>query len=300
MMMRKMKGKIRREQLSGFTLIELSLSLVFIATLSLIIAFLVSNTVSSYRRGVILKQINTVGMDIVDDMRAAVQNSSTKSVTSDCNIVFNTTGDITDCENSGAVDFVIVKKNASKIELGAGEIITNTPMFGAFCSGTYSYIWNSGYFFTAKNSAGYPKIEGVEMAKFIYGTGSGKTLRDFRLLKVRDDDRAVCITASINGLSNNTFDIRSYGEIVSEEPIDLLKSNDIGLALYDLSTSAPADSVALNSLFYSVSFVLGTAQGGINVAASGNFCSTPNDYVDQNFDYCAINKFNFAARATGD
>ena len=41
-------------------------------------------------------------------------------------------------------------------------------------------------------------------------------------------------------------------------------------------------------------------QGGINVTAAGNFCAAPNDYGnDQNFDYCSINKFNFAARATG-
>ena len=294
---RKKANKMR--QLEGFTLVELSLSLIFIATLSLIIALLINNTVSSYRRGLILKQINTVGMDIVDDMRAAVQNSSTKSVTSDCNIVFSDTTDISNCESSGAVNFVTVKKNAPKVELDSGTTITNVPMIGAFCSGTYSYIWNSGYFFTTKIN-GYPIITGAEQARFIYGSGTGTTISGFRLLKIRDDDRAVCISASLNGLSNNTFDIRSYGEIVSEEPIDLLRSNDIGLALYDLTTVAPADSSALNSLFYTVSFVLGTAQGGINVAASGNFCAAPNDYQNQNFDYCAINKFNFAARATGD
>ncbi len=291
------KDKFRLKQRRGFTLVELSLSLVFIAALSLIIALLINSTVSSYRRGLILKQINTVGIDIVDDMRAAIQNSSTKSVTSDCNVVFDSTEAITDCENSGAANFVMIKKNASKIELSAGKTIENVPMIGAFCSGTYSYIWNSGYFFTVKDK-GYPKIEGVTQASFVYSTN--KTIENFRLLKVRDDDRAVCIAASTSEPFTNIFDIRDYGEIVSEEPIDLLKTNDVGLALYDLTVFAPADSTALNSLFYTASFVLGTVQGGINVATSGNFCATPNDYENRNFDYCAINKFNFAARATGE
>jgi len=288
----------KTKKFNGFTLVELSLSLVFIATLSLIITLIINNTISSYRRGLVLKQINTVGMAIVDDMRAAVQGSSTKAVTSDCNTVFDNADQIAKCEEEGGKGFVAVSKSASKVEIGAGKTITNVPMIGAFCTGTYSYIWNSGYFFT--NDNGYPKIEGVSKAKFVYGSGSGNTIENFRLLKVYDNDRAVCVTASKNGLDNNTFDIRSYGNIVSEEPFDLLKSNDVGLALYDLTASAPADSSASNSLFYAVSFILGTAQGGINISSSGNFCATPNDYGSQSFDYCAINKFNFAARATGE
>ena len=34
--------------------------------------------------------------------------------------------------------------------------------------------------------------------------------------------------------------------------------------------------------------------------SSGNFCKTPESFEsDENFDYCAINKFNFAAQAIG-
>jgi hypothetical protein len=37
------------------------------------------------------------------------------------------------------------------------------------------------------------------------------------------------------------------------------------------------------------------------VEASGNFCATPEGYNEsvENLDYCAINKFNFAALETG-
>ena len=61
----------------------------------------------------------------------------------------------------------------------------------------------------------------------------------------------------------------------------------------------PARDIANSSALYSVSFVLGTVQGGIDITKSGGFCATPDDYEDANFDYCTINKFNFAALATG-
>ena len=69
---------------SGFTLIELSLSIAFFGILSIAIALIINDTIASYRRGMTLNQINTTGMDLVDDMRAAVQNSSAKSVKSLC------------------------------------------------------------------------------------------------------------------------------------------------------------------------------------------------------------------------
>ena len=65
---------------TGFTMIELSLSLVFVGILSIMMVLIISDTVASYRRGVTLNRINTVGMDLVDDMRSAVQNSSAGSL----------------------------------------------------------------------------------------------------------------------------------------------------------------------------------------------------------------------------
>ena len=295
------RGKTR----SGFTLVELSLSLVFVATLSLIVALLISNTVSSYRRGLTLNQINTVGMDLVDDMRTTIQNSTTKSVTSACNTIYSTTAEIQQCEQNGGSEFVS-KTWVTDVEIAQGKTAKNVPMTGVFCTGSYSYIWNSGYLLAQKRG-GYPKYGDFSATTLKY---DGGTQTGFRLLKIRDDARAVCITMA----NNNTFkggqiNISTYKGLVSETPIDLLKATAsagagnneyTGLALYDLSVAAPADSVSLNNLFYSVAFVLGTTEGGINVTASGNFCAPPNDYANENFDYCAINKFNFAARAMGE
>ena len=63
------------EKKEGFTLIELSLSIAFISVLSLAVALIITNSISAYHRGLVLNQINTTGMELVDDMRAAVQNA---------------------------------------------------------------------------------------------------------------------------------------------------------------------------------------------------------------------------------
>ena len=77
MSVKMIKGDLKRGgSRRGFTLVELSLSLVFISILSLTIVLMINNAVESYQRGVTLNQINTVGMDLVDDIRTAVQNSS--------------------------------------------------------------------------------------------------------------------------------------------------------------------------------------------------------------------------------
>ena len=44
--------------------------------------------------------------------------------------------------------------------------------------------------------------------------------------------------------------------------------------------------------------MIGTIDNGINILSSGKSCAAPNDY-EGNLDYCAINKFSFAARAMG-
>ena len=58
-------------------------------------------------------------------------------------------------------------------------------------------------------------------------------------------------------------------------------------------------------IFFSGTFILATIRGGVNIQSNGDFC-TGDKEVDgdefnlNNFDYCAVNKFNFSARATGE
>lgn len=293
----------RLKNKKGFTLVELSLSIAFIAILSITIALIINDAISTYRRGLTLNQINTVGMDLVDDMRAAIQNSPAKVVAEICDEVFKGNGSQetsqrNNCKSDGGRKFVSIVKastNSDKVKI-KGEEKEGVPLYGAFCTGAYSYVWNSGYLFTEDNSS-------LERASLSYKyDGIEENPNDFRLIKVRDENRKVCRSGLVEGDSKydefgtNQFEV---GEI-TEEPVVLLSgSGDTAnaLALYDLSVPAPAAD-GVNAAFYAVSFILGTVQGGINVMSSGNFCATPDEY-DSNFDYCAINKFNFAAQANG-
>ena len=340
---------LKRSFRRGFTITELSLSIAFIAILSLAVILIVTDTISSYHRGLTLNRINTAGMDLVDDMRAAVQNSPARSVEKECASVYGSSGLNEDgtpifnsldvqkqCEDDHGHNFVTVVRYADVYPTGSTQSIGNVPVFGAFCTGMYSYVWNSGYYFTEDFRVGNGSSSGDSThnprpatVKYKLATSDTpisssvptETAEGFKLLKIRDEERAICISSVINDpdkplsgryIIDNTnersinsgsheFNITNYN-VIEEEPIDILAGDaSKNLAIYNLTSAVPSESSTHNSLFYSISFILGTIQGGINISASGNFCATPSGYNStvENFDYCAINKFNFAAQAMG-
>lgn len=313
--MKKFCSKQLKGVRNGFTMVELSLSIAFIAILSITVVLIITNAISAYHRGITLNQINTTGMDLVDDMRAAVQNSPARSVRSECASIYSG-GTKEKCTTDGGRGFVMVRQKANSVRSKDGrDVMSSVPIYGAFCTGSYSYIWNSGYLFTNEHMVNGSNDYTKASLKYKNAEGVDSTKQDFKLLKVADDERAVCKTvtrgdgsgsdAKGKGSSYNlspafsnpgVFNIVDYGPI-DEEPYDVLGESK-SMVLYDLVAAAPADSATLNNMFYSVSFVLGTVQGGINIKNSGGFCRTPSGY-DENFDYCAINKFNFAAQANG-
>lgn len=311
-------NKNRRSSTSGFTLIELSISLIFLSTLSLIVALMVSNAVSSYNKGLTMGRLNTEGADLVDEFRGAVQGSPATLMEDICGTLYEgNEAAKNDCESDKGKGFMIHKQFAN-VELKNDEPF-NAPIYGVFCTGKYSYLWNSGYLY----SNDVVKIDDdVDKAgkrvklkyKYVTSIGTDDTLiRDFRLIRVMDDDRAVCKAAagyesgkyfdSNHIVSSETIDI-SGGSVVGEEPIELINgaTPESSLALYDFSASLPAVNKNFGNMFYVMSFVLGTIRGGANVTAMGDFCKAPDDHehgLVQNFDYCAINKFNFAAQTVG-
>jgi len=321
-----------RSQVSkGFTLIELSLSIAFIAVLSIIMTLIITNSISAYHRGITLNTINTVGMDVVDNMREAVQSSPGTSLAGECEVVYvdnaedPDNGPLAKCQRTGGKSFALVTKEADVTLKYNDESIGTLPVYGAFCTGEYSYIWNSGYLF---NDAEYEVGVGKVSFKYKDTDGVVQPKANFKLIQVGDTHRAVCKAAagaasgkywdgnedSVDGsmemLNSGTIDLTSCGDeileicdlIDSESVVDILETSENNLALYDLEVATAADNGEADIMFYAVSFILGTIQGGINIAAESNYCTPPEDYENaaiENFDYCAINKFNFAAQATG-
>lgn len=305
------KGRVR----GGFTLVELSLSLVFIGVLSITIVLLIQNTTASYRRGVILGQVNTVGMDLIDDFRSSIQNASSDPVTRMCEMYYElNSANRRACINDGANSFVSVTKHADVIV--NGKNIGQLPVYGAFCTGTYTYLWNTGYF--ENTDVGTRSVSGA--SKAILGTKTSPNMfTDFRLLKIYDNERSICanamhdqdIYAANNYVPSTTYlDSRVSNRFViseamlednenGEDAAELLKITDSNdLVLYDLYVAKPALSITRQNLFYSAAFILGTRRGGIDIKKTGDSCKPPSDEYSE-LEYCAINKFNFAVQAGG-
>lgn len=317
----------------GFTLIELSLSLIFIAILSLTVVLLIQNISASYRRGLILNQVNTVGMDLVDDFRISIQNASSDPVTRMCEIYYPLgSADRNNCVADGGNSFVSVTKRA-QVKVGGkyiGGVADDSymPVYGALCTGTYTYIWNTGYFEDAPGYENNPEnkreVLGASPAKLgtkASGTASfQEKYSGFRLLKVYDGERTICVNAMRD--QNDSWDNLRYikstdyknnkiknefvisGQMLAlaendEDVVELMKKYEAAdLVLYELYFSRPALSSTRQNLFYAASFILGTRRGGINIKESGESCKPPSDDFSE-LEYCAINKFNFAVMAGG-
>lgn len=295
----------------GFTLIELSFSLVFISILSLAVVFVIINTIQTYNRGLLLNRVNTVGMDLVDDMRAVIQNSPADALKDRCDLAYvEGNSSLEACRVDGGKRLLAVVKNAN-VTIGSSNVITDVPVFGAFCAGGYSFIWNSGYLMSDN---GYT-VEGVSPASIKYKVRIGdnvvaKTYPEnnsdpmLRLLKVKDSDGSVCASAIANNYNKteieSIFDLTSDKfSVVDEEPVDLLAVDDNNnLVIYDLMSAVSTVEGTRDVSLYTVSFVLGSVQGGINIKAPSNFCAT-NGEEGENLDFCTVNKFNFAAMAFG-
>ena len=301
----------------GFTLIELTLAMLFIGLLSISIVLIISNTVTAFQRGMKLSRVNSTGTDLVDDMRASIQSSSARGLLSACYANIYSSGTSLGpeqrqkCEQDNAKNYVAVSKVA-KIRLDGVE--QEVPILGAFCTGSYTYIWNSGYFeaenavFPEKTNRDWAKIRYLQNGRTYEYPGPGE--KPFRLLRIQDESRIFCL-AAVDGTGesydlpeggiSNVFDVStvSYGTLRSDI-VDMLppdSGND--LAVYDLSVARPAVSENGDNAFYSISFILGTVSGGVNIVANGNSCVAPNGLVSGNYSYCAINKFNFAVQVNG-
>jgi len=314
-----------KKRKTGFTLVELSISIVFIAILSLAVVLVIMDTVSAYRRGLTLNQINTTGSDLVDDIMSAVQGSPAQSLKNDCALYIRS-GQVKTCEDNGGLIFanvtrygiVSVKNVGANIAFDTDQMNSSkkVPLNGAFCTGNYSYIWNSGYYFVDDYQTNI-------VAATLNNYDSGD--KPFKLLKIKDEGRAICrsvlrkLSSSDSGyeyrdptnILSSAFSIDYDASNPEMAPEDLI-AKESNLALYDLEIGMPSMGANDRSMLYPVSFVLGTIQGGVDVTVAGDNCAPPEAEEEgtgeknrgyrakfENSDYCSINKFNFAAQAIG-
>lgn len=301
---------------NGFTLVELALTLGFLGFISLLIAGITNSMISTYQKGMILKQVNTVGSEVVEEIRSSIRDSAAKGINAICETAYSGGDDRTKCENTGASSLIStrylaaantiqIKNSSSKI---ASTISAQTPVYGTFCTGTYTYLWNSGYLLDKNSySAGEPMIFSYYLSENS-SEPQKKEVTNFRLLKIYDPSRSVCLAQNTSygysGVASNSkkISVEKALNVFQEDATEILSTaNNSDLVLYDMEIFTASYNQTTGNIFYQGSFILGTMTGGINIMSTGgNFCAAPGDMAGEFFDYCAINKFNFASQAIGE
>lgn len=309
---------------SGFTLVELSLSMAFIGVLSIIIVFVINGAVSSYRRGITLNLVNTVGTEVTEEIKTTVHKAPMiMSFESLCSGVYGDNGG--NCEDNKGAGLIAVSQKGD-IYKGGGKVFEDVPVYGAVCLGNYSYIWNSGYFFNSDYEVIPQNLDeaskglsfGVKIGDSyteIWGTNEGFG----RLLRIKDEKRAVCrnlisppggFPASFSYFNNNNelseaessdindsilFESENNGNgnsfDIGEDVAEIL-TNESKVAVYGFDVETPAIG---DGTLYNLSITLGTIDSGINI--NDENCKVSGGAND--LDFCAINKFNITALASG-
>lgn len=261
----------------GFTLIELSLSIAFISILLIGIASIVIHMTSIYQKGLTLRAINEVGQQIMEDMTRAVNGASYIVDVSKADEDGN--GYIDDRESKEAVKtyfFEAVKNDATHKDV---------QRYGALCISNYTYVWNT------------PEVLN-ENRDGVWING-----QRYRLARFPDPSHAQC-NAEIEGTiaAAGGADKVDIEITTTTEPVDLIAENEVDLAIYSFKVVPATQSVRTRQAFISASFILATLRGGVNIMANGDFCqgSGTAEYDDYDFDYCAVNKFNFSMRTGGN
>ena len=320
----------------GFTLIELSIAIAFLSMLLLIIINTTKGITSTYSKGLSMKKINSVGRDLIDEFTETVVNSTPIDPKIICAEYYgkNNTdvakkASYDNCIADNAYKFIYQQHVYGEIT-SYGQKIKNAPAFGMFCAGTYSYIWNTGYAFDNDTFLSGASGAGIPRVNLLYSLVDGDdaetppNINIFRLLKIHDPSHIVCANQLFDSYpagDNIVIDVTSGAGVVTggqigiditknrlgkpnhlgigNAPEELITTSEFGgLALYQYVIYPPSIDSYSGNRFYSGSFVLGTLNSGATINPSGDSCTVPPGYR-YDTDYCALNKFNFAIRATG-
>ena len=95
---------------SGFTLVELSFSMIFIALLMISMTMTIIQIINTYNRGLLMKEVNQVGRTVTDQMQRTISSSTPSST----------------------VNIVKFTNPSNSSEVTGGRL----------CLGNYSYIYN--------------------------------------------------------------------------------------------------------------------------------------------------------------
>ena len=279
-----------KEHKKGFTIIEITLAMTFLAILMVSIATLIMRITNIYQKGLAMRAINATGTEIIEDITRTVGAASYLVDIHSQDAELGGNGVMEYNNNYKLVekyyyDYTVYNENHNGKNF-------NVQYFGVLCTGDYSYIWNTARAldpdFTAKN--------------FI--TVNGEKVK---MVRVYDREQTQCNKDKNGSVANLAK--RNYLPVTINVPVDnvveLINNDEMDLALYEFNVTPATQSAITRQSFISANFILATRQGGININANGDFCrGEDNEFKDEYegtmFNYCAVNKFSFSARTGGN
>lgn len=239
----------------GFTITELMLAMSFVSILLVAIATMTMQLSKIYTKGNTMRDLSSSGRTINDDFTHT----------------FN---------SIPSFDWQSVKTSPTP----GANYVQKQDGSGAFCSGTYSYLWNNAKTLNDPNSVSAISVR-------YKNTGVKDT--SIRLVKVSDPNGGYCS-------GGNDWSQIERGDSGNKQTIDLLPEGESGLMLYGIQFNSDNNLVdeVTNQRVISISYVLGTKNddGNVSVTSGGATCN-PDNKSGQ--DYCAINKFDLTVRTLG-
>lgn len=300
----------------GFTMVELSLTLAFIAMLLITIAIITTNIVTIYQKGLTVKAVNSVGRGLIDEFTSAINTAPSVDTVSLCkNMLANDdTNAVERCTKNKAFDYIF---HASQDKEGR-------QLNGIFCTGRYSYVWNTYYGLEAG------QVNTLRYREAGMDTNDSKLIDDIHLIRVEDPNYRVCSTVMTNSYQStygesNELNITRQRSVVDGNGVlynvpkpsthMLDQFDELALELYELTIFPITQDAMTLRTYMSGTFILATSRGNIDIQRSGDYCQPDQTYdemgnliegdsssinnLGSEFNYCAINKFNFAARTAG-
>lgn len=300
-----------KDSKQGFTIIELMLAMTFVATLLISIAVVTINVVSIYQRGLALKAVNNVGRSLIEELTTAINEAPAVDTTSLCNHLASGSdpigyGDTKECIDKHAYRYVYNDRFNTK-ENREGQL-GEYQYSGVFCTGNHSYLWNTEY--------GLDEGQRTLSLLYLDENGQPQTIQasDARLISIPDRTYRVCSaflqrqSEDPGSTGNWELDIRQEAKSGAENRITMptngyLSAFDLDLFLYEFTVQPISQDAITLRTYMTGNFILATERGGIDITTTGDYCQNSEtsqlDNLGAEFNYCAINKFNFAARTAG-
>ncbi len=232
----------------GFTIIELMLAMTAVSLLMLSIATLTIFMKDIMVKGNTYRELNAASRNINNSLSRSFNSIS----------LSGWDGQMRAAATAGPVYYV------------------KTGQAGAFCTGSFSYLWNDDLVLKISTA----------VAPIRY-SGAATNDKSIRFIKVADSSMQYCDPATRNTAWITVPRDSSVSEVLS--------SGETNMMLYDINFALIASDNDTGQSLVNISYILGTGSDAAQqITATGGTC-TPNS--DEN--YCAINNFNVTVRTIG-